>query len=104
MDTMSPDRVAVGFGEGTESDVFGTVVITTHEGHEYVFPSMNVTKLKSILPESGRVETTMPALVMVNTSVSALTVPMRIIRSVTVDTEELWSARGPDAREGRADM
>jgi hypothetical protein len=75
------------------SDVFGVVRIETHVGDEYCFPNMNVTTLKCILPEDGRLPATMPCLVMVNVSMATITIPMNVIRCIRVGAEALWNAK-----------
>ena len=84
-----PSKIALGIG--SDQALCGTVVIETLDGEEYVFPNMNVTALKAVLPESGRRPESMPNLVMVNASVSTLMVPFRIIRRITVGAEVLWN-------------
>ena len=83
---MSENTVIHSLNEGHR----GTVTVCTKEGAEYVYPDMNVTALKKILPENGRIPENMQCLMMVNVSMAILSVPMRIIKAVRVEAEVLW--------------
>jgi len=91
---QDPDSVVLGF-PGDASDVFGVVIVETHEGGTYAFPNMNITKLKQVLPDKGRRLERMPCLVMVNASVSSLSIPFRIIETIRVEDEVLWHGTRP---------
>jgi hypothetical protein len=85
--TSSTDQVATAFGGGK----FVDVVVVTREGAKYAFPDMTLEDLKRVLPESGRIPEGMPALMMVNVSVSVLTIPLRIVKYIEVNGEKLWA-------------
>lgn len=80
------DRVATSFVGGRLVEV----VVTTKEGARYTFPDMSEDDMRKVLPESGRVLSNMPSLMMVNVSVAVLTIPFRIIKTVEVGGEVLW--------------
>lgn len=86
---QDPGSVALSF-LGSPSDSFGVVTVETVQGSVYTFPDMNVSKLKQVLPPMGRRLENMPCLVMVNASVSSLSVPFRIIGTIKVEDEVLW--------------
>lgn len=82
------DKVATSFVGGK----LVKVVVTTKEGARYVFPDMSEDDMRKVLPESGRVLSNMPSLMMVNVSVAVLTIPFRIIKTIEVSTDEPgWS-------------
>lgn len=93
---QDPEKIAVSRREGA----LISIVITTKMGERYEFPDVQLTSLKLALPESGRMPSNMPALMIVNASMAVLSVPMRIIKTITtVDPEdgfpdELWRAPG----------
>ncbi len=80
------DRIATSFVGGRLVEV----VVTTKEGARYAFPDMSEDDMRKVLPESGRVLSNMPSLMMVNVSVAVLTIPFRIIKTVEVGGEVLW--------------
>jgi hypothetical protein len=81
------EDVASGLGAGK----LESVVVTTKTGAIYRFPDMPRDELERVLPESGRINSSMPALMMVNASVSVLTIPFRIIKTIRVGEEVLWA-------------
>jgi hypothetical protein len=67
------------------------VGIETHLGAHYTFPDMERGELQRILPKmNDRVPSGSESLCLVNMSLAALAIPFRIIKRVTVDTEEWW--------------
>ena len=86
--SVDPNGVAVSLGGDGKR---GTVCVVTREGAEYTFPDMVVGELKLVLPETGRFKDTMPSLMMVNVSMSVLTIPFRVIKEIRVGDEVLWA-------------
>jgi hypothetical protein len=76
----------------TQRAVLGNVVVTDKSGSVYTFPDMNVTLIRKILPESGRVPTGTPCLCLVNATMSVLSVPFRNVEKVCVEDEVVWHA------------
>lgn len=88
---MTPEqRVATTpLGERTAC---GTVYIHDKLGSVYAFPDANVNELRRVLPESGRIPESAPCLMIINATVSVLSIPMRNIEKVVMDDEVLWHA------------
>lgn len=94
---QDPSTVVLGV-KADPSHVFGNVKVETFEEDIYLFPNMNITILKSMLPENGRRPEAMPALIMVNADMATITIPFRIIETISVDTEVLWHGQRPPER------
>ena len=83
---------------GTVGGRLCSVCITTKQGSLYEFPDMPLEELRRVLPDSGRVPASTPTLMMVNASISVLSIPFKIIEKVTMRVrgqareEQLWSA------------
>ena len=69
----------------TEEGVRGTVYITTLEGADYVFPDVNLSELLKVLPSTGRIPANAPTLTLVNVSAAVVSIPFRIIRSISAE-------------------
>ncbi len=82
-----PSKIAI--SEGAD---LVTVTVTTREGAIYSFPDMSRSSLKKVLPETGRKPTNQPALMLVNASTAVLSVPIRIVRRVSVGDDVLWES------------
>jgi len=67
-----------------------TIRIYTTQGDEYLFPNVNLTMFKQGLPESGRINRSLPSLSVVNIHLAGLIVPFRIIEKVMAKGVELW--------------
>ena len=96
---QNPSTVVLGVKDPTAyNDQFSDVSVHTHEGAEYKLPVMNITKLKKALPDNGRVPEGMQCLILVNASFASLSIPFRIIRSVSCGATTLWSCREDASR------
>lgn len=76
----------------SSSETLRLVRVCTREGSQYLFPDMDVTALRRVLPESGRIPASCPSLTLVNASAALLTLPFRIVLRVELadDGEALW--------------
>jgi hypothetical protein len=68
----------------------GTVRIVDKTDSEYVLPQVNITELRRVLPEDGRISESAPMLFIVNAAMATLSVPLRVVCSVSIDEEEVW--------------
>lgn len=78
------------------------VYVDTKDGARYEFPSMGLSVLKNVLPESGRVPKDQPSLILMNFSFSILMVPFKIVDKVSIlgeKREVLWESTASTADE-----
>lgn len=87
---QTPDQIA--FTTPFTKATLGTVHVVDKSGATYVFPDMNVTELRRVIPENGRVPSGLSCLCMVNTSMSVLSIPIRNVQEIRVDEEVIWHA------------
>lgn len=97
MNQQDPKTVVLGI-RSDPSHVFGAVKAETFEGDAYLFPNMNITLLKTILPANGRRPEAMPALIMVNADMATVTIPFRVIKCISTNDEVLWHGTRPPDR------
>lgn len=80
---------------GRVCDDLVTVEVTTKTGANYTFPDMSLSVLREVLPQSGRVPTSQPTLVLVNVSAALLSIPLAIVSTIAAGTgalELLWES------------
>ncbi len=92
--TPDPDKIAIAPAEETAN--LGLVSIVTTQGSAYVFADMDLSELRRVLPESGRIPEDQPTITLMNVSIAVLSLPFRIVKSVSAGTssdkmEVLWS-------------
>ena len=63
--------------------VRGTVYIKTLEGADYTFPDVDLSELLRVLPSTGRIPANAPTLTLVNASSAVMSIPFRIIQSIS---------------------
>ena len=68
-----------------------TVCVLTHMGARYEFPDMDREVLQRLLPKLSDRLPNHGQLILVNASISCLSVPSRIIKEVTVGGEVWWT-------------
>ena len=83
--TVDPEKVMVSTGND-----LCVVVVTTHMGAEYRFPDMSESQVREAMPQSGRIPSDQPALMMVNVSHAVLTMVFRIVQEVRIGEEVIW--------------
>ena len=88
---MTPEQ-RIALPDLSGNAVCGVVTITDKVGSHYEFPDVNVSELKRVLPESGRVPANAPCLTVINVAMAVLSVPLRNVERVCVGEEELWHA------------
>jgi len=81
-------RIADGLSRAVDASTLVDVVVETKMGTKYLFPDMPRGELERVLPESGRILETQPTLMMVNASISVLSIPFRVIKNIEVTSSE----------------
>ena len=76
----------------TPESCLGNVRIVYHTGAEYLFPHMNLSDVRKMLPEPGRIPTSTSCLSLVNVPIAAMSIPLRIINKIYLNDEEVWHA------------
>mgnify|MGYP001613324750 CR=1 FL=1 len=84
---LTADSPVVAFGDAPD---LCSVRVVTLEGSEYLFADISEKAVKSVLPPSGRIPVSQPALMMINLSGAAMTIPLRVVRKVLIGEEVLW--------------
>jgi hypothetical protein len=74
-----------------------TVNIRTKLDAHYEFPDVDMSQLRSVIPESGRIPEGQPTLALVNASIAVLSIPLNIVQTITVGSDTLWKLRASDA-------
>ena len=76
------------------ASTLAAIEVTTRNGDVYSFPAMDKEELRKVLP-IGKNEPPAPSqstLAMVNASFAVLSVPFRIIKTVSVDGDVWWDS------------
>ncbi len=83
---VDPENVMLG-----SSNDFAVITVVTKMGAEYKFPDMSEGEVRKALPESGRVPSNQPAIMMVNVSGSVMSVLFQIVKEVRIGEEVVWA-------------
>lgn len=87
---MQSNQIA--FSRMTEQVRLEPVEITTRGGDVYRMPAMDVEMLQKVLPKgSVGAPAGMSTLALVNASMSVLSIPFQIVKSIKVGDEEWWA-------------
>lgn len=81
----------IAFSRLTEKVHLEPVEVTTRGGDVYRMPAMDVEMLQKVLPKgSNRAPEGMSTLALVNASMSVLSIPFQIVKTIRVGEEEWW--------------